>query len=115
MEILKLFLTKQPYCPEIISQFYCTVRFKDDSVRSMTWMCGDHLLESNLSTFGAALGYTWDNIYGQHGLRVHSVSEYAKEMLVHCYPPEIENPDLPFIITMYPFYNLLTKIFHENI
>lgn len=51
MDILKLAMVYQAYCPELISQFYCTVFFKNDSVRNMTWMSGPHKLTSNLSTW----------------------------------------------------------------
>jgi hypothetical protein len=36
MDILKLALIKQSYYPELISKFYCTVAFKDDTLRTMT-------------------------------------------------------------------------------
>ena len=36
MNILKLAIVYQSYCPKLISQFYCTVFFHNDSVRTMT-------------------------------------------------------------------------------
>ena len=41
MNILKLAMIYQSYCPELISQFYCAIFFHNNCVRTMTWMSGD--------------------------------------------------------------------------
>ena len=116
LDILPLVLHCQPYCPELISQFYCTIHFKQDQVRTMVWMCGgDRKIRSNLAEFSTSLGCTWINIHGNHGYRIHDHNEYAKESLPHFYPPEVTTPNLPFISEMYPFYNLLANIFRASI
>jgi hypothetical protein len=115
MDILKLALVKESYCPELVSQFYCTVAFKDDTLRTMTWICGHEQVESNLHEFAASLGYVWNSTEEAHGYKIHGVSEFDNDVLKFCYPPSIEEPYIPFITEMYPHYNLLAKIFHENI
>ena len=71
MNILKLAMVYQSYCPDLISQFYCTVFFHNDSVRTMTWMFGESKYTSTLSTFALALGYVWEDVTSDHGFKVY--------------------------------------------
>jgi hypothetical protein len=57
----------------------------------------------------------WNSTEEAHGYKIHGVSEFDNDMLSFCYPPTIAEPYIPFITEMYPHYNLLAKIFRENI
>ena len=115
MDIMRLAMINQPYCPNLISQFYCTVRFKKDLVRTMIWMAGENKVTSTLGVFATFLGYTWENIHKKHGYDIHDNDEYDKACLAFCYPRGLDKPKMPFNSLMYPFYNLLSKIFRHNI
>ena len=114
MDIFPLLQIEHTYCPELIAQFYCTLRATNDAVRSMTWMSGTQRVYSSLSEFATILGYTWRTSHGVHGYKLHDENEYDVGILEFCYPPGIEK-NMPFNSNMYPFYNLLSKIFRRTI
>ena len=72
MNILKHAMVYQSYCLDLISQFYCTVSFHNDSARTMTWMSGESKYTSTMSTFSLALGYVWEDVNSDHGFKVHA-------------------------------------------
>ena len=74
MDVFPLLRLKHVYCPELIAQFYCTLRATNDVVRSMTWMSGTQRVYSNLTEFATALGYSWKNSHSVHWYKIHEES-----------------------------------------
>ncbi|KAK1649170.1 hypothetical protein QYE76_066975, partial [Lolium multiflorum] len=58
----------------LIQQFYATVHFQQDEARTFRWMTHETLLEANLASFGAALGYPRSPVVNDSGWRSHDSS-----------------------------------------
>jgi len=58
----------------LIQQFYATVHFQQDEARTFRWMTHETLLEANLASFGAALGYPRSPVVDENGWRSHDSS-----------------------------------------
>ena len=115
MDVAPLLQIEHAYYSELIARFYCTLCYENDAVRSMTWMSGEQRVSSNLPEFIAVLGYSWKATYGIHGYKVHDDNEFDASVLYFCYPPGLSDKKIPFNSHMYPFYNLLSKIFRRTI
>ncbi|KAK1627489.1 hypothetical protein QYE76_001804 [Lolium multiflorum] len=51
----------------LIQQFYATVHFQQDEARTFRWMTHETLLEANLASFRAALGYPRSSVVNENG------------------------------------------------
>ncbi|KAK1698156.1 hypothetical protein QYE76_014853 [Lolium multiflorum] len=82
----------------LIHQFYATVHFEQDEVRTFRWMTHERFLESNLAKFGSALGYPRYPGVNANGWRCHDSSfAQTREVLEHLYikGSEDQAPQLP--------------------
>ena len=62
---------QQDYDIRIIHQFFATVVFDNDDLRSFQWMTGPTSLRSNFKEFGQILGYDYDGAVIESGYRMH--------------------------------------------
>ena len=66
-------ITRQDYDIPMIHQFYATVVFDEDDLRSFQWMTGPTQYSSNFREFGSILGYGFDGAEVAVGRRMHQV------------------------------------------
>jgi hypothetical protein len=99
------------YFPILVRQFHCTVFFHDDPARTMTWMTGKEKYSCNYLDFYQAMGFGSGRA---HGFQIHSQDPFTHGNIAFCYPPEPTH-DPPLISGMYYSYQVLAKIFCENL
>jgi hypothetical protein len=73
---------KQDYNILLVHQFFATLVFGDGEELPMTWMTGDHVIQSNFIEFAKELGYPFKGNHVPCGARMHlSGVAYNKKAL----------------------------------
>jgi len=76
--LIPLMLFNKDNDPELIMQFYATVHFQEDDVKTMRWLTNGKFLQSNLTKFVASLGYERVPGEGTNGWTCHE-REFAMD------------------------------------
>ncbi|KAK1609042.1 hypothetical protein QYE76_032715 [Lolium multiflorum] len=98
----------------LIQQFYATVHFEQDEAKTFRWMTHETLLEANLASFGAALGYPRSPVVDENGWRSHDSSfALTKDMLEPLY---IKGWGIPGkSADLLPTWDIMLRVYRETI
>jgi hypothetical protein len=98
----------------LIQQFYATVHFDQDEARKFRWMTHETLLEANLASFSAALGYPRSPVADENGWRSHDSSfALTKDVLDPLY---IKGWGIPGkSADLLPTWDIMLRVYRETI
>ena len=103
---------KCDYNITILKQFYATLVICGDDARTLKWMTGNTFCTATFREFGEIIGYDFQDINTPSGIRLHGPERTSKDRLASLYGTKGvigENQGL------LPLYDLLVRIFRENI
>jgi hypothetical protein len=112
LNLSKLLTIKCDFNAQWILQFYATLVIKGDADKTMKWMTRTHMCTSNFVNFVRILGYTFYSNEDEAPHHIHSTLRPEKERLFDLYD---ENGVLGETKNLLPLYDLLVRMFRENI
>ena len=113
MGLERLMVEQQDYDIPIIHQFFATVVFDNDDLRSFQWMTGPVSYRSNFREFGELLGYGYAGAEIESGTRMHVAGvDPDKGKLLPLYGSRGVPGKARYLKQL---YNILLRMFRENI